>query len=155
MPARRMCPVQSNSITCSRHHCKWAVRCWCLVNGTHTTGLRAYSPPIPSNVWKQFFGRSGSVSSGSKKLICHLLSCGAPVPFADRTIYLSSAGVVLLLVTGHDYLPPCRPLHIPVVLNDFRLAVKQRCERCRTSWQHLPVIFSLPFFNLFQLFGHA
>ncbi|GFV77549.1 hypothetical protein TNCV_1070781 [Trichonephila clavipes] len=43
-----------------------------------------------------------------------LLSCGAPVPFADRTIYLSSAGVVLLTRP-----PPCRLLHIPVVLNDF------------------------------------
>ncbi|GFW94241.1 hypothetical protein TNCV_1979811 [Trichonephila clavipes] len=48
-------PVQSN---CDAHGtiAKRAVRC-CLVNGTHTTGLRAYSPP-PSNVWQQFFRRS-------------------------------------------------------------------------------------------------
>ncbi|GFU43922.1 hypothetical protein TNCV_4411881 [Trichonephila clavipes] len=32
----------------------------------------------------------------------------------NRTIYLSSAGVVLLTRP-----PPCRLLHIPVVLNDF------------------------------------
>ncbi|GFV64563.1 hypothetical protein TNCV_4965441 [Trichonephila clavipes] len=40
---RMPCPVQSNC-GCSRHHCKRAVR-YCLVNGTHRTGLRAYSPP--------------------------------------------------------------------------------------------------------------
>ncbi|GFW39315.1 hypothetical protein TNCV_1833001 [Trichonephila clavipes] len=45
-------PVQSN---CDAHDTIAKVRC-CLVNGTHTTGLRAYNPP--SNVWQQFFGRS-------------------------------------------------------------------------------------------------
>ncbi|GFV53872.1 hypothetical protein TNCV_166391 [Trichonephila clavipes] len=39
---RMLSPVQSNCD--ARHHCKRAVRC-CLVNGTHTTGLRAYSTP--------------------------------------------------------------------------------------------------------------
>ncbi|GFW43288.1 hypothetical protein TNCV_2923361 [Trichonephila clavipes] len=58
-------------------------------------------------------GNSFSRSAFLRQLICHLLSCGAPVPFADRTIYLASAGVVLLTRP-----PPCR-LHIPVVLNDF------------------------------------
>ncbi|GFU55709.1 hypothetical protein TNCV_1650091 [Trichonephila clavipes] len=53
-------------------------------------GLRAYSPP-PQTSQQQFFVRSAFLRR--KKLICHLLSYGAPVPFADRTIYLSSAGV--------------------------------------------------------------
>ncbi|GFV18302.1 hypothetical protein TNCV_4469541 [Trichonephila clavipes] len=79
---------------------------------THTTGLRAYSPP-PQNVWQQFFGRSAFLRQ--QETDCHPLSCGAPVPFfADRTIYLSSAGVVLLTRP-----PRAALLHIPVVLNDF------------------------------------
>ncbi|GFV14879.1 hypothetical protein TNCV_422631 [Trichonephila clavipes] len=66
-----------------------AVR-YCLVNGTHTTGLRAYSPP-PSNVWQQVFGRSASLRQ--QKLICHLLSCGVPVPLliGDISAFLQAS----------------------------------------------------------------
>ncbi|GFW77326.1 hypothetical protein TNCV_924421 [Trichonephila clavipes] len=46
-------PVPSNCD--ARHHCKRAVRC-CLVNGTHTTGLRAYSLPPPQTSGNSFSG---------------------------------------------------------------------------------------------------
>ncbi|GFW62140.1 hypothetical protein TNCV_1685711 [Trichonephila clavipes] len=67
---------------------------------------------LPSNVWQQFFGRSAFLRQQETDL--PLLSCGASVPFSDRTIYLSSAGVVLLTRPL-----PCCLLHIAVVLNDF------------------------------------
>ncbi|GFV10308.1 hypothetical protein TNCV_580241 [Trichonephila clavipes] len=75
--------------------------------------VRIVLPP-PPNVLATVFERS-AFPEAARNLIYHLLSCGAPVPFADRADYiLSSAGVVLLTRP-----PRCRLLHIPVVLNDF------------------------------------
>ncbi|GFU23271.1 hypothetical protein TNCV_2559661 [Trichonephila clavipes] len=102
-------PVQSNcdahdSIANGQYGAVWSMG--------HTQQVCVRIVLLPSNFWQQFFGRSAFLRQQETDL--PLLSCGAPVPFADRTIYLSSAGVVLLTRP-----PPCRLLHIPVVLNDF------------------------------------
>ncbi|GFU90438.1 hypothetical protein TNCV_3948681 [Trichonephila clavipes] len=64
---------------------------------------------LPSNVWQQFFGRSAFLRQQEIDLPPAELWCACSF-FADRTIYLSSAGVVLLTRP-----PPSRLLHIPVV----------------------------------------
>ncbi|GFV27597.1 hypothetical protein TNCV_2359351 [Trichonephila clavipes] len=58
-----------------------------------TTGLRAYGPHTPSNVSNSF---KGICFPEAAKLICPAELWCACSFFADRTIYLSSAGVVLL-----------------------------------------------------------
>ncbi|GFX25102.1 retrovirus-related Pol polyprotein from transposon 297 [Trichonephila clavipes] len=68
---------------------------------------------LPSNVWQQFFERSAFLRQQETDLPPAELWCACSF-LADRTIYLSSAGVVLLTRSS-----PCRLLHIPVVLNDF------------------------------------
>ncbi|GFT68938.1 hypothetical protein TNCV_1804671 [Trichonephila clavipes] len=52
---------------------------------------------LPSNVWQQFFGRSAFLRQQETDLPPAELWCACSDHFfADRTIYLSSAGVVLL-----------------------------------------------------------
>ncbi|GFU84450.1 hypothetical protein TNCV_4557831 [Trichonephila clavipes] len=68
---------------------------------------------LPSNVWQQFFGRS-AFPKATRNRICHPLSCGAPVPLADR----SDISVFCRRRTSNTT-SPCRLLHIPVVLIDF------------------------------------
>ncbi|GFX77982.1 hypothetical protein TNCV_909991 [Trichonephila clavipes] len=67
---------------------------------------------LPSSFWQQIFERSAFLRQQETDLPPAELWCACS--FADRTIYLSSAGVVLLTRP-----PPCRLLHITVVLNDF------------------------------------
>ncbi|GFY19959.1 hypothetical protein TNCV_2146521 [Trichonephila clavipes] len=103
-------PVQSN---CDAHDT--------IANGQygavwlmgHTQQVCVRIVLLPSNVWQQFFGRSAFLRQQETHLPPAELWCACSF-FADRTIYLSSAGVVLLTRA-----PPCRLLHIPVVLNDF------------------------------------
>ncbi|GFU96873.1 hypothetical protein TNCV_3979361 [Trichonephila clavipes] len=64
---------------------------------------------LPSNVWQQFFGRSAFLRQQETKF-CHLLICGAHVPFADRTIIS-----VFCRRRTSNMTSPCRLLHIPVV----------------------------------------
>ncbi|GFT84659.1 hypothetical protein TNCV_538861 [Trichonephila clavipes] len=89
----------------------------CLPKASHTFSMGFRSGEcaglLPSNVCQQFFGRSAFLRQQETDLSPADLWCACFL-FADRTIYLSSAGVVLLTRP-----PPCRLLHIPVVLNDF------------------------------------
>ncbi|GFW30240.1 hypothetical protein TNCV_3850111 [Trichonephila clavipes] len=62
--------------------------------GQHTTGLRAYSPP-PLKRMATVFGRFAFLRQQETDLPPAELWCACSF-FADRTIYLSSAGVVLL-----------------------------------------------------------
>ncbi|GFU37167.1 hypothetical protein TNCV_2370721 [Trichonephila clavipes] len=68
-----------------------AVRC-CLVNGTHTTGLRAYSHPPLKRLANSF---SGDLPLGQQETDLPPAECDALL-LPDRTIYLSSASVELL-----------------------------------------------------------
>ncbi|GFT98551.1 hypothetical protein TNCV_2927811 [Trichonephila clavipes] len=118
-------PVQSN---CDAHDTIANGQYGAVWSMGHTQQVCVRIVLLHSNVWQQFWGKSAFLRQQETDLPPAELWCACS--FADRTIYLSSAGVVLLTR------PPCRLLHIPVVLNDFT-AVKQHCERCLTPWQHL------------------
>ncbi|GFV55395.1 hypothetical protein TNCV_146681 [Trichonephila clavipes] len=66
----------------------------------------------PQTSGNSFFGRSAFLRQQETDLPPAEL-CGAPVPFADRTIY------VFCRRRTSNTTSPCRLLHIPVVLNDF------------------------------------
>ncbi|GFU73632.1 hypothetical protein TNCV_996261, partial [Trichonephila clavipes] len=55
-----------------------------------------------------------TIASGHETDLPPSAGCGAPVPFADRTIYLCFCRRRTSNTTS-----PCRLLRIPVVLNDF------------------------------------
>ncbi|GFW45332.1 hypothetical protein TNCV_4734391 [Trichonephila clavipes] len=83
-----------------------------------------------SNVWQQFFGRSAFLRQQKTDLPPAELWCACFFLLIGRYICLLQAS------RTSNTTSPCRLLHIPVVLNDFH-SRKQRCERCRTPWQHL------------------
>ncbi|GFU34973.1 hypothetical protein TNCV_2992591 [Trichonephila clavipes] len=99
-------PVQSN---CDAHDTIANGQYGAVWSMGHTQQVCVRIVLLPSNVWQQFFGRSAFLRQQETDL-----SPAELFLFADRTICLSSAGVVLLTRP-----PPCRLLHIPVVLNDF------------------------------------
>ncbi|GFX52020.1 semaphorin-1A [Trichonephila clavipes] len=102
-------PVQSN---CDAHDTIANGQYGAVWSMGHTQQVCVRIVLLPSHVWQQFFGRSTFLRQQETDLPPAGLRCACF--FADRTIYLSSAGVVLLTRPL-----PCRLLHIPVVLNDF------------------------------------
>ncbi|GFU86454.1 uncharacterized protein TNCV_1418061 [Trichonephila clavipes] len=110
-------PVQSN---CDAHNTIGNGQCGAVWSMGHTQQVCVRIVFLPSNVGQQFFGRSAFMRQQETDLPPAFL-------FADRTIYLSSAGVVLLTRP-----PPCRLLHIPVVLNDFH-SRETTLRSCRCS----------------------
>ncbi|GFT69133.1 hypothetical protein TNCV_2565931 [Trichonephila clavipes] len=70
-------PIQSN---CDAHDTMANGQYGAVWSMGHTTGLRAYSPP-PLKRLATVFREICFPEAAVKKLICHLLSCGAPVPF--------------------------------------------------------------------------
>ncbi|GFV45487.1 hypothetical protein TNCV_5124331 [Trichonephila clavipes] len=104
-------PVQSN---CDAHDTIANGQYGAVWSMGHTQQVCVRIVLLPSNVWQQFFGRSAFLRQQETDLPPAKLWCACSFLLIYRTIYLSSAGVVLLTRP-----PPCRLLHIPVVLNDF------------------------------------
>ncbi|GFX66708.1 hypothetical protein TNCV_2060021 [Trichonephila clavipes] len=81
-------PVQSNcdahvTIANGQYGAVWSMG--------HTSGLRAYSPPPPSNVWQQFFGRSAFLRQQETDLPPAELWCACSVLLIGRYICLLQA----------------------------------------------------------------
>ncbi|GFV71110.1 hypothetical protein TNCV_5047681 [Trichonephila clavipes] len=70
-------PVQSN---CDAHDTIANGQYGAIWSMGHTQQVCVRIVLLPSNVWQQFFGRS-AFPEAARNRICHLLSCGAPVPF--------------------------------------------------------------------------
>ncbi|GFU87290.1 hypothetical protein TNCV_4231581 [Trichonephila clavipes] len=86
-------PVQSN---CDAHDTIANGQYGAVWSMGHTQQVcSAYSPPSPSNVWQQFFGRSAFLRQQETDLPPAELWCACSFLLIG-TIYLSSAGVVLL-----------------------------------------------------------
>ncbi|GFU10411.1 hypothetical protein TNCV_4956621 [Trichonephila clavipes] len=104
-------PVQSN---CDAHDTIANGQYGAVWSMGHTQQVCVRIVLLSSNVWQQFFGRSAFLRQQKKlDLPPARLWCACSF-FADRTIYLSSAGVVLLTRP-----PPCRLLHSSSFKNDF------------------------------------
>ncbi|GFV79274.1 hypothetical protein TNCV_71421 [Trichonephila clavipes] len=104
-------PVQSN---CDAHDTIANGQYGAVWSMGHTQQVCVFIVLLPSNVWQQFFGRSAFLRQQETDLPPAELWCACSFLLIYRTIYLSSASVVLLTRP-----PPCRLLYIPVVLNDF------------------------------------
>ncbi|GFT55389.1 hypothetical protein TNCV_1545771 [Trichonephila clavipes] len=104
-------PIQSN---CDAHDTIANGQYGAVWSMGHTQQVCVRIVLLPSNVWQQFFGRSAFLRQ-QETYLPPAVAVVSLFLFADKTIYLSSAGVVLLTRP-----PPCRLLHIPVVLNDLQ-----------------------------------
>ncbi|GFS68398.1 hypothetical protein TNCV_3000751 [Trichonephila clavipes] len=72
---------------------------------------------LPSNVWQQFFGRSAFLRQQETDLPPAELWCACSLLLIGRYICQN-----IICCRRRIFLtrpPPCRLLHIPVVLNDF------------------------------------
>ncbi|GFW14864.1 hypothetical protein TNCV_1563271 [Trichonephila clavipes] len=85
-------PVQSN---CDAHDTIANGQYGAVWSMGHTQQVCVRIVLLPSNVCQQFFGRSASLRQQETDFLPAKMWC-ACFFFADRTIYLSSAGVVLL-----------------------------------------------------------
>ncbi|GFX20167.1 hypothetical protein TNCV_1437271 [Trichonephila clavipes] len=102
-------PVQSN---CDAHDTIANGQYGAVWSMGHTQQVCVRIVLLPSNVWQQFFGRSALMRQQETDLPPAELWCACSFLLIGR--YVSSEGVELLTRP-----PPCRLLHIPVVLNDF------------------------------------
>ncbi|GFU45930.1 hypothetical protein TNCV_5102321 [Trichonephila clavipes] len=112
------------------NHCKWQYGAvWSM---GHTQQVCVRIVLIPSNVWQQFFGRSAFLRQQETDLPPAELWCACTFLLIGRC--MSSAGIVLLTRP-----PPCRLLHIPVVLNDFHSReTTLSTQPSDLSWRHPP-----------------
>ncbi|GFW86984.1 hypothetical protein TNCV_1384001 [Trichonephila clavipes] len=84
-------PVQSN---CDAHDTIANGQYGAVWSMGHTQQVCVRIVLLPSNIWQQFFGRSAFLRQQETDLPPAELWCACSF-FADRTIYLSSAGAVL------------------------------------------------------------
>ncbi|GFV29324.1 hypothetical protein TNCV_1679051 [Trichonephila clavipes] len=119
-------PVQSN---CDAHDTTANGQYGAVWSMGHTTGLCAYSPPLPSNVWQQFFGRSAFLRQQETDLPPAELWCACSLLIDDISVFCRRR--------TSNTTSPCRSTTHSSRFKMTSTAVKQRCERWRTPWQHL------------------
>ncbi|GFU53838.1 hypothetical protein TNCV_4254471 [Trichonephila clavipes] len=101
-------PVQSN---CDAHETIANGQYGAVWSMGHTQQVCVRIVLLPSNIWQQFFGRSAFLRQQETDFPPAELWCACSFLLIGRYIFFCRRRITRP--------PPCRLLHIPVVLNDF------------------------------------